>query len=584
MFDSPFKLDIFKYVYLIKKMLLISILSLLLSNAVVIRRDISILFNRIAIIALIYSILHSTITIFITGKGISLHGGLLNITSITQIFDTFIFLISILILQLTSFFPRKVWVPEHSSLTQLLFNNFVFYRTKIINKMGEHLRIIEYPEQILRDELPNSGELLKLLIPNLENIFRGGWTNYSSKVTSQKMVLLLHSIKYNIYGIYFPRTLDFYFKDRKMDNRGSKLIVKLNSSIVKEQRVDGSWLLNINKFNSLRCTLRRFERITLSGYLHFPILNKHYYSTTINKNIESFIKKESFILNPWFITGFTDGDGSFAVSITKKKEGIGWKVVPMFTIGLDIKDLNVLVQIKDFFKAGNIYTSKRGISYYTVGSVKDIVKYIIPHFDKFPLITKKSKDYKLFKEIVLIMEKGEHNTMPGLLKIFSLKVNLNKGLPMAVKEEFPDIKPIIVPETDIYINPYWVAGFITAEGSFFISIYENEKRKEGFAISLSFSLSQDIKDKNLLNKLAIFFDSGTVRIHSNRETAELVITKFSDLNKKLVPLLKRYNLSGVKLLDFERFSEVCLLIESKMHLTSEGIGLIKKIKNAMYNR
>jgi NADH-ubiquinone oxidoreductase chain 2 len=27
----------------------------------------------------------------------------------------------------------------------MLFNNFVYYRTKIINKMGEHLKIIEYP-------------------------------------------------------------------------------------------------------------------------------------------------------------------------------------------------------------------------------------------------------------------------------------------------------------------------------------------------------------------------------------------------------------------------------------------------------
>nr|WHN64135.1 NADH dehydrogenase subunit 2 [Leptographium sp.] len=126
-------------------MLLISILSLLLSNAVTIRRDISILFNRVAIIALAYSILHSATSLFMVSKGIGLHGGLLNITSITQIFDIFIFLVSILILQLTSFFPRKVWVPEHSSLTQLFFNKFVFYRTKIINKMGEHLRIIEYP-------------------------------------------------------------------------------------------------------------------------------------------------------------------------------------------------------------------------------------------------------------------------------------------------------------------------------------------------------------------------------------------------------------------------------------------------------
>ena len=126
-------------------MVLISILSLLLSNAVTLRRDMSILFNRIAIIALMYAILHDVMSLSIIGKGIGLHGGLLSITNITQIFHIFIFFISILILQLTSFYPRKVWTPEYSSLNDLLFNNFVYYRTKIINKMGEHLKIIEYP-------------------------------------------------------------------------------------------------------------------------------------------------------------------------------------------------------------------------------------------------------------------------------------------------------------------------------------------------------------------------------------------------------------------------------------------------------
>jgi len=89
-------------------MILISILSLLISNAVTLRRDMSILFNRIAIIALIYSILHDITCLFILNQGLGLHGGLLHITNITQIFHIFIFLISILILQLTSFYPRKV--------------------------------------------------------------------------------------------------------------------------------------------------------------------------------------------------------------------------------------------------------------------------------------------------------------------------------------------------------------------------------------------------------------------------------------------------------------------------------------------
>lgn len=89
-------------------MIIISILSLLISNAVTIRRDMSILFNRVAIIALIYCILHDTMSLSVISKGIGLHGGLLHITSITQVFHIFVFFISILILQLTSFYPRKV--------------------------------------------------------------------------------------------------------------------------------------------------------------------------------------------------------------------------------------------------------------------------------------------------------------------------------------------------------------------------------------------------------------------------------------------------------------------------------------------
>ena len=126
-------------------MITLSILYLLFSNAVTLRRDMSILFNRIAIISLIYCVLHDMFTLSLVNKVIGLHGGLLHVNSKTQVFHIFVFIISILILQLTSFYPRKVWVKEHSSLKDLLFNNLVYYRTKIINKMGEHLKIIEYP-------------------------------------------------------------------------------------------------------------------------------------------------------------------------------------------------------------------------------------------------------------------------------------------------------------------------------------------------------------------------------------------------------------------------------------------------------
>jgi NADH-ubiquinone oxidoreductase chain 2 len=101
-------------------------------------------------------------------KGIGLHGGLLLISNITQIFHIFIFLVSILILQLTSFYPRKVWVPEYSSLKDLLLYKFVYYNTKIINKMGEHLKIIEYPLILL---FVITGAILLMSTNDLVSIF-----------------------------------------------------------------------------------------------------------------------------------------------------------------------------------------------------------------------------------------------------------------------------------------------------------------------------------------------------------------------------------------------------------------------------
>jgi NADH-ubiquinone oxidoreductase chain 2 len=91
-------------------MLIFSILFLLLSNAVTLRRDKSILFSRVAIIVLLYSSLIAITSLYFTylDRGIGLYGGLFHATSITQVFHIFIFLISAAILQLTGFYPRRV--------------------------------------------------------------------------------------------------------------------------------------------------------------------------------------------------------------------------------------------------------------------------------------------------------------------------------------------------------------------------------------------------------------------------------------------------------------------------------------------
>jgi NADH-ubiquinone oxidoreductase chain 2 len=217
-------------------MLITSLIYLLLSNAITLRRDKSILYSRVAIIVLLYSSILAIFSLYLTclDKGIGLYGGLFHTTSTTQIFHIFIFLISAVILQLTAFHPRRVWIAEYSSLSKLFLYNFLYYRTKITNKMGEQFKIIEYPlillfiitgaiflvstsdlvSIFLSIELQSYGlYLLSTLYRNSELATSGGLTYFLLGGLSSCFILLGTSLLYansgttNLDGIYVITSL-----------------------------------------------------------------------------------------------------------------------------------------------------------------------------------------------------------------------------------------------------------------------------------------------------------------------------------------------------------------------------------------
>ena len=127
-------------------MLISCIVLLLLSNAVAIRRDISIYYNRTLGFILFNSFILGlfSLKILSVNKGIALYGGLFNSTALSNTFHIFIFFVTFIIILITSFYPRKVWVNLALSPSKLLFNRFVF-NTKLLNKMNDQYKLIEYP-------------------------------------------------------------------------------------------------------------------------------------------------------------------------------------------------------------------------------------------------------------------------------------------------------------------------------------------------------------------------------------------------------------------------------------------------------
>ena len=179
--------------------------------------------------------------------------------------------------------------------------------------LAPHNPWIWFGKSKIWDKLSNSGKPLKLLIPSDNgNIFRG-WINNSGMVTSQEIF------------------------ERVMGNRGSKSAIFSNIA-VKEQRVDGSWYAKNLAY--LRCTLVGSERNYPVRILSNQINIIRYYSND----------QSNLVLNPWFITGFADGEGSFMLTIIKdKKYKLGWRVACRFAISLNKKDFYLLNNIKNFF-------------------------------------------------------------------------------------------------------------------------------------------------------------------------------------------------------------------------------------------
>ena len=132
-------------------MLLSSIFFLLLSNSLSFRRDISIYYSRIGIVIQFYCIFFCYNNLFVSylDQGIGLFGGLFNISSISIVFDLLIFLLTLFILNLTGFYPRKYWSNQYLTFYKLLFTKLKMFIANIINKKGEQFSIIEYTLIIL---------------------------------------------------------------------------------------------------------------------------------------------------------------------------------------------------------------------------------------------------------------------------------------------------------------------------------------------------------------------------------------------------------------------------------------------------
>lgn len=364
---------------------------------------------------------------------------------------------------------------------------------------------------------------------------------------------------------------------------GTVTLYNYKPRVVKVQRLDGGCIglkRHATAGPMLRYSLMGLER----DYQVKILSNQIQFFNTRNYSTNCVLKSAERVtnLNPWFVTGFCDGECCFYVGVQRNsKSKIGWTVELIFTLALHEKDRGILEQIKNFFGVGYITQHGKNTLQYRVKSIKDL-KFIVEHFSKYPLITQKLGDFILFKLALDLLIAKEHLKIEGLRRIVGIRAVLNKGINENLKEAFSDLdlieRPII--EGKVVPHPQWFVGFASAESCFLVNIKNSPSNSCGYQVWLSFTLTQHKRDEKLMQTFEHYLGCGKMET-TYREVVNFNVRKLSDITSILIPFFLEHPIIGVKSEDFNDWCTVANLMLNGKHLTSDGVEIIKKIKSGM---
>lgn len=285
----------------------------------------------------------------------------------------------------------------------------------------------------------------------------------------------------------------------------------------------------------------------------------------------------------WWLTGFSDAEGTFCITryIGKcRKDGSRCPSGYTFEFSIQVRDddLSALEQINDYFKAGTIIYAKRTgrnknqVSF-KIRDFDSIINIIIPHFDKYPLLTKKHKDYLLFREAALIhhdyFKNGSHNkwgtSHANTIEDYRIRLNsgrmdfFNAGI-VYKSQELDSV-------TNSQFNA-WLPGFVDGDGCFGAYLGKGENPSIGFKFIIQ--LRED--DREILEFIKNKIGYGNIRYKKRTKCSTknakscmaFEITSAEDCYNSIIPLFRSNILRAKKHRDFLLFDlGISRLIDSQ---------------------
>src|SRR5919199_6049284 len=123
-----------------------------------------------------------------------------------------------------------------------------------------------------------------------------------------------------------------------------------------------------------------------------------------------------------YISGYVDGEGCFTVSIAPRaKLVVGWEVRPSLSVSQNGDRAEVLHALQAYFGCGSIRPDRSDKTLkWETRRLEHLLERVIPHFERFPLLSGKRFDYERFVSVCRLQADGAHRSRAGLIAIVEL--------------------------------------------------------------------------------------------------------------------------------------------------------------------
>lgn len=142
----------------------------------------------------------------------------------------------------------------------------------------------------------------------------------------------------------------------------------------------------------------------------------------------------------------------------------------------------------------------------------------------------------------------------------------------------------IINNANNVLHPYWITGFIDAEGCFTVKFYRKDSCKTGWSIQPYFLINLHTRDINLLLQIKSFFNNvGTITRSKDKDIISYRVYNSKDINNIIFPHFDKYTLITQKQNDYFVWRKITKLINEGNHLSKNGLIEILNLR-ALLNK